>query len=210
MKIQIILISGLCLLLLSSCSEKERHTYTAEDRPEMFINQNLSRLYNPGMDTNTGMADLVAQVEITSDQVIDEVTTPEGVPWTFCHYNAELEDVWYGEPVNNDIRIYFHGTDAVLHQYDKAVVYLMYDEENYYVPVDGEYSIFILNPPGDEIFPFAMVSEYDLLEGESVSHLREQTDDAFERVLNGESDVYPSGAVFDLYQSNDLHNGDVD
>ena len=55
-----------------------------------------------------------------------------------------------------------------------------------------------------------MVSEYDLLEGESVSHLREKTDDAFKRVLNGKTDVYPSGAVFDLYQSNDLHNGDVD
>ena len=209
MKLKVVFILSICFILLSSCSEKERYTYTAEDRPEMFINQNLSRLYAPGTETNTGMADLVALVEITSEQLVEKVTTSEGVPWTFCYYKACLEDVWYGEPVNDDIRIYFHGTDAVLHQYDQAVVYLMHDEKNYYVPVDGEYSVFILNPPSDEIFPFAMVSEYDLLEGKNVSHLREVTDGAFERVLNGESDVYPSGAIFDPYQSNDMHNGDL-
>src|SRR5699024_8794263 len=102
MKLKVVFILSICFILLSSCSEKERYTYTAEDRPEMFINQNLSRLYAPGTDTNTGMADLVALVEITSEQLVEKVTTSEGVPWTFCYYKACLEDVWYGEPVNDD------------------------------------------------------------------------------------------------------------
>ena len=52
--------------LLSGCGEKERYVYTEEDRPEMFVNQNASRLYNPGVETNIGLADLIAEVEITS------------------------------------------------------------------------------------------------------------------------------------------------
>ena len=189
------------LALLSSCSDHERFTYTAEDRPEMFINQNASRLYNPGVETNIGLADLIAQVEITSGQVVEEVTTQEGVPWSFCYYDAHVENVWYGEPVDTDIRIYLHGTDAILHKYDQVVVYLSYDEQTYYVPVDGEYSVFILNPPDDGVFPFAMVSEYEALEGEDVSVLRAETDDAFQRILNREADIWPSGDVFEPYKT---------
>lgn len=190
-----------CLALLSSCSNHERFTYTAEDRPSMMTNQNVSRLYDPGVETNIGLADLIAQVEITSGQVVEEVTTPEGVPWSFCYYEAHVEDVWYGEPVDTDIRIYFHGTKAVLHRYDQAVVYVNHDEQTYYVPVDGEYSVFILNPPDDGVFPFAMVSEYEALEGEDVSVLRAETDDAFQRILNREADIWPSGDVFDPYKT---------
>ena len=167
----------------------------------MFINQNASRLYNPGVETNIGLADLIAQVEITSGQVVEEVTTQEGVPWSFCYYDAHVEDVWYGEPVDTDIRIYLHGTDAILHKYDQVVVYLSYDKQTYYVPVDGEYSVFILNPPDDGVFPFAMVSEYEALEGEDVSVLRAETDDAFQRILNREADIWPSGDVFEPYKT---------
>ena len=186
--------------LLSGCGEKERYVYTEEDRPEMFVNQNASRLYNPGVETNIGLADLIAEVEITSDQVVQEATTTEGVPWSFCYYEADVEEVWYGQPVDTDIRIYFHGTRAVLHRYDQVVVYLNYDEQTYFVPVDGEYSVFILNPPSDEVFPFAMVSEYEPLEGEDVSVLRTETDDAFQRILDREADIWPSGDIFDSYQ----------
>ena len=195
----------LAILLLSAslmgCVSEQRHTYLPEDRPEMFINQNASRLYNPGVETNIGLADLIAQVEITSGQVVEEVTTQEGVPWSFCYYDAHVEDVWYGEPVDTDIRIYLHGTDAILHKYDQVVVYLSYDEQTYYVPVDGEYSVFILNPPDDGVFPFAMVSEYEALEGEDVSVLRAETDDAFQRILNREADIWPSGDVFEPYKT---------
>ena len=195
----------LAILLLSAslmgCASEQRHTYLPEDRPEMFINQNASRLYNPGVETNIGLADLIAQVEITSGQVVEEVTTQEGVPWSFCYYDAHVEDVWYGEPVDTDIRIYLHGTDAILHKYDQVVVYLSYDEQTYYVPVDGEYSVFILNPPDDGVFPFAMVSEYEALEGEDVSVLRAETDDAFQRILNREADRWPSGDVFEPYKT---------
>ncbi len=195
----------LAILLLSAslmgCASEQRHTYLPEDRPEMFINQNASRLYNPGVETNIGLADLIAQVEITSGQVVEEVTTQEGVPWSFCYYDAHVEDVWYGEPVDTDIRIYLHGTDAILHKYDQVVVYLSYDEQTYYVPVDGEYSVFILNPPDDGVFPFAMVSEYEALEGEDVSVLRAETDDAFQRILNREADIWPSGDVFEPYKT---------
>ena len=195
----------LAILLLSAslmgCASEQRHTYLPEDRPEMFINQNASRLYNPGVETNIGLADLIAQVEITSGQVVEEVTTQEGVPWSFCYYDAHVEDVWYGEPVDTDIRIYLHGTDAILHKYDQVVVYLSYDEQTYYVPVDGEYSVFILNPPDDGVFPFAMVSEYEALEGEDVSVLRAETDDAFQRILNREADMWPSGDVFEPYKT---------
>ena len=195
----------LAILLLSAslmgCASEQRHTYLPEDRPEMFINQNASRLYNPGVETNIGLADLIAQVEITSGQVVEEVTTQEGVPWSFCYYDAHVEDVWYGEPVDTDIRIYLHGTDAILHKYDQVVVYLSYDEQTYYVPVDGEYSVFILNPPDDTVFPFAMVSEYEALEGEDVSVLRAETHDAFQRILNREADIWPSGDVFEPYKT---------
>ena len=195
----------LAILLLSAslmgCASEQRHTYLPEDRPEMFINQNASRLYNPGVETNIGLADLIAQVEITSGQVVEEVTTQEGVPWSFCYYDAHVENVWYGEPVDTDIRIYLHGTDAILHKYDQVVVYLSYDEQTYYVPVDGEYSVFILNPPDDGVFPFAMVSEYEALEGEDVSVLRAETDDAFQRILNREADIWPSGDVFEPYKT---------
>ena len=195
----------LAILLLSAslmgCVSEQRHTYLPEDRPEMFINQNASRLYNPGVETNIGLADLIAQVEITSGQVVEEVTTQEGVPWSFCYYDAHVENVWYGEPVDTDIRIYLHGTDAILHKYDQVVVYLSYDEQTYYVPVDGEYSVFILNPPDDGVFPFAMVSEYEALEGEDVSVLRAETDDAFQRILNREADIWPSGDVFEPYKT---------
>ena len=195
----------LAILLLSAslmgCASEQRHTYLPEDRPEMFINQNASRLYNPCVETNIGLADLIAQVEITSGQVVEEVTTQEGVPWSFCYYDAHVEDVWYGEPVDTDIRIYLHGTDAILHKYDQVVVYLSYDEQTYYVPVDGEYSVFILNPPDDGVFPFAMVSEYEALEGEDVSVLRAETDDAFQRILNREADIWPSGDVFEPYKT---------
>ena len=195
----------LAILLLSAslmgCASEQRHTYLPEDRPEMFINQNASRLYNPGVETNIGLADLIAQVEITSGQVVEEVTTQEGVPWSFCYYDAHVEDVWYGEPVDTDIRIYLHGTDAILYKHDQVVVYLSYDEQTYYVPVDGEYSVFILNPPDDGVFPFAMVSEYEALEGEDVSVLRAETDDAFQRILNREADIWPSGDVFEPYKT---------
>lgn len=201
MKRKWLALAAACAVVIGGCGEKERHVYTAEDRPAMPSSQNVSWLYDPGVETNIGLADLIARVEITSDQVVEDFTTPEGVPWSFCYYEAHVEDVWYGEPVDTDIRIYFHGTKAVLHRYDQAVVYVNHDEQTYYIPVDGEYSVFILNPPDDGVFPFAMVAEYKALEGEDVSVLRAETDDAFQRILNREAVVRPLGDIFDPYKT---------
>ena len=114
----------LSILLLASCSEKERFEYTTEDRPIPYSNINASRFAPPGMETNVSMADVIAQLEITSEQVVQEMTLPHGVPYTACYYEAQIEDVWYGEPVDNNIQLWFVGTDTVLHQNDKLIAYL--------------------------------------------------------------------------------------
>ena len=187
----------LSILLLASCSEKERFEYTAEDRPIPYSNINASRFAPPGMETNVSMADVIAQLEITSEQVVQEMTLPHGVPYTACYYEAQIEDVWYGEPVDNNIQLWFVGTDAVLHENDKLVAYLSLAQQNHYVTVDAEYSVFILNPPNDAIFPFAMVSEYQEIEGEDVQTLKDATDAVLAEIESGE-EVIPEflyGAV---------------
>lgn len=141
------------------------------------------------MEANVAAADVIAQVEIQSEQVIEDLTLPHGEPYPCCYYEAHIEDVWYGDPAQDDIRIWFVGQNAVLHQYDQIVAYLSYDEQNYYVPVDGEYSVFILNPPDDGIFPFAMVSEYREMEGEDVQTLKDATDAVLAAIESGEEVV---------------------
>ena len=187
----------LSILLLASCSEKERFEYTTEDRPIPYSNINASRFAPPGMETNVSMADVIAQLEITSEQVVQEMTLPHGVPYTACYYEAQIEDVWYGEPVDNNIQLWFMGTDTVLHQNDKLIAYLSLAQQNHYVTVDAEYSVFILNPPDDGIFPFAMVSEYQEIEGEDVQTLKDATDAVLAAIESGEEVVPESlyGAV---------------
>ena len=188
-------------LLLTSCGEKERYQYTAEDRPIPYSNTNASRFAPPGMEVNVGMADVIAQLEITSGQVVEEMTLPHGVPYTACYYEAQVEDVWYGEPVDEDIELWFMGTGTILHPNDRLVAYLSLAQQNHYVTVDGEYSVFILNPPDDGLFPFAMIAEFKEMEGEDVQVLKDATDSVLAKIESGE-EVVPEflyGAVAEEY-----------
>lgn len=189
------------LICFSSCSKIERYEYTAEDRPIPYSNINASRFAPPGMETNVSMADVIAQLEITSEQVVQEMTLPHGVPYTACYYEAQIEDVWYGEPVDNNIQLWFMGTDAVLHQNDKLIAYLSLAQQNHYVTVDAEYSVFILNPPDDGIFPFAMISEFKEMEGQDVQVLKDATDSVLAKIESGEQVVpeFLYGAVAEEY-----------
>lgn len=144
----------------------------------------------PGMEANVGMADVIVQVEIQSDQVLEDLSLPNGIPYPCCYYEAHIEDVWYGDPAQDDICIWFVGQDTILHQYDQIVAYLSYDEQNYYVPVDGAYSVFILNPPNDGLFPFGMaITEFKEMEGEDVQTLKDATDAVLSVIESGEEVV---------------------
>ena len=58
---------------------------------------------------------------------------------------------------------------------DRVILYATYGgEEIYYVPVDGEASVFILNPPDHTVFPYSMISDYENLDGCSPEKLRKR------------------------------------
>ncbi len=186
-RISVVLMSAFLLLSLSSCGGS-RHVYTAEDRPVVPASQAM-RLYESGIDTNTVLSDLIAEVEITSEQETEELTLSGGVPYPVCKYQAKVRNVWYGETDYRDIVIWFVGTRDVLYRNDRAIMYLRQNKENNYVPVDGEYSVFLLNPPEDVIFPYSVYYEYDVYENQDVRILKEATEESFRRIENGEVSV---------------------
>ena len=182
----------LSILLLASCSEKERYEYSDNDRvlDPLYMNASTMRVAPLGTSTNASMADLIAQVEIRSEQTIEERTLEGGMPYTVSHYNAHIEEIWYGDPVDYNIQIWFVGDQQVLHQNDQLILYATYgDMENYYVPVDGPYSIFIINPPTDTLFPLSLINEYEELENQDVSVLREETEAVLANIASGNSPV---------------------
>lgn len=101
----------LSILLLASCSEKERYEYSDNDRvlDPLYMNASTMRVAPLGTSTNASMADLIAQVEIRSEQTIEERTLEGGMPYTVSHYNAHIEEIWYGDPVDYNIQIWFVG-----------------------------------------------------------------------------------------------------
>ena len=194
--------AGMALaVMVGGCGEKERYVYTAEDRPEVSAGMSSSRVGPPGMEINVSLSDIVAQIELTSDEIPVEYTLEPGIPYPCCYYEAEIKDVWYGEAEETDIELWFVGTGYNLHPNDQLVMYAAYDGGKQYVPVDGTYSIFILNPPDDGIFPLSANSVFEPLEGEDSSLLKQQTDEVFNRALEGDAGAWPGGAIFDPYKT---------
>lgn len=176
-----LLLAAACAVMLVSCGEKERHVYTNEDRNYVSyldkITPIASFVYPSGMDVNVGLADLVAEIEITSDRVIQNSELDEGIPYSMSRYQARIRDIWYGEAVDTDIVFWIVGEEPELHQNDIIVAYMSYGGvENYYAPVDGEYSVFVVNAPDDTIFSMRLIEEYESFEKKEVSALREETD----------------------------------
>lgn len=114
--------------------------------------------------------------------------------------------MWYGDAVDDEIQVWFMGDDSQLHQNDRVILYATYGgEENYYVPVDGEASVFILNPPDDTVFPYSMISDYENLDGCSPEKLREETEAILAQVAAGNGPVangYIGGAAEDYIEKN--------
>ncbi len=194
-------------ILFTSCLQQEsmttdRYTYDIEDRPRMAANSaSVSYFSDHDMETNVGMADVIAQVEITSDQHIADFTLPSGYSYTACYYEAHVEELWYGQVMDEEIEIWFMDTGCILHKNDKMVVYVSYQEPDMYVPVDGEYSVFILNPPDDLVFPFGMDYAYTDIEGNGIQTLKDATDSVLAKIESGE-EVVPEflyGAVAEEY-----------
>lgn len=172
---------GVMALMLTSCGEKERYVYTEEDKIYSSyldqISQTASLFMSPGMESNVFMADVVAEVEIRSAQRVETVELDGGVPITSSYYDAQILDTWYGEAVQDDIQVGFMGTEPILHENDRIIMYLSYaGSENYYSPVYGEYSIYIQNPPDDTIYAFRLVPADEVLAGADISSLREITE----------------------------------
>ena len=170
-----------CAAFLFSCNAKERYVYTSEDRSFVSYSNKMKPLASfvcpSGMDANVGLADLIAEIEITLDRVIQNSELDEGIPYPMSHYEAHIRNIWYGEAVDTNIVLWIVGEEPELHKNDIAVVYMNYGRtENYYAPVDGEYSIFIVNAPDNTIFSMRLTEEYETFEGQEVSALREETD----------------------------------
>lgn len=189
-----LLISICVIALFAACAQqevsKERHIYSPEDRPPTAVGSASASYFNPhGMDTNAGMADVIAQVEITSGQQTKEFTLPDGPSYTACYYEAEIQQIWHGQPHDDNIKIWFPNVNYLLHKNDQLIVYVAFQEPDMYVPVDGEYSVFVLNPPDDTVFPYGMLSAYtDYLEND-VSVLKDATAAVLSRIESGEKVV---------------------
>ena len=205
MKRKWLALAAVCAVMNSGCGEKERYTYTRTDRIAYPWSQAMM-IHAPGMELNTCLAELIAEVEICSDRQTDRYTLSGEVPVTVSWYEARIRDVWYGDAVDDEIQVWFMGDDSRLHLNDRIILYATYGgEENYYVPVDGEASVFILNPPDDTVFSYSMISDYENLDGSSPEELREETEAILAQVAAGNGPVangYIGGAAEDYIEKN--------
>lgn len=205
MKRKWLALAAVCAVMISGCGEKERYTYTRTDRIAYPWSQAMM-IHTPGMELNTCLAELIAEVEICSDRQTDRYTLSGEVPVTVSWYEARIRDMWYGATVDDEIQIWFMGDDSQLHLNDRIILYATYSgQENIYLPVDGEASVFILNPPDDTVFPYSMISDYEDLDGSSPEKLREETEAILAQVAAGNGPVangYVGGAAEDYIEKN--------
>ncbi len=213
-KLSAIFLAFFFALSLSSCGHQERYIYTETDRnfKSQLDNPNLCLFYMPGMEMNTGMADLIAEIEITSNQTAVDGELDDGIPYPMVWYRAKIREIWYGEVNSKEIKIWFAGEGPLLHSGDRLVAYLNYgDVENYYVPVLGEYSVYVLNPPDNGIFTFVLNEEYEDLSGQSEEVLRAETEQVLEdiRDTGGKMSAFLYGEIARPYYEQAVRDGKV-
>lgn len=115
MKRKWLALAAVCAVMISGCGEKERYTYTRTDRIAYPWSQAMM-IHAPGMELNTCLAELIAEVEICSDRQTDRYTLSGEVPVTVSWYEARIRDVWYGDAVDDEIQVWFMGDDSQLHK----------------------------------------------------------------------------------------------
>ena len=107
----------LLIILFASCSSQHQNVYDPEKRVVLSANNGDARL-EPDFDLNLLAAETIAAVKITSDGAantrpimvgFDEYPPEKRPKITYTAFEADVEEVWYGESTNQKITLHILG-----------------------------------------------------------------------------------------------------
>ena len=186
-------------VLFSSCSLSHQHVYKPEDRVVLSAGNGDSRL-EPDFDLNLLAAETIAVVKITSDGEVNtrpimvgfDSFPPEKRPKiTYTAFEAKVEEVWQGEPTDSKITLHILGgldTEVTKPQKgDRLVLFLKCVDGIYYL-IDGEYSIFAVNP-GDAMYAFGGLDSFTCYDNDPLKDFKESIQEKYDHMQEIYDDI---------------------
>ncbi|MBR6790666.1 MAG: hypothetical protein IKM31_07355 [Oscillospiraceae bacterium] len=182
-KVSIIAIAVLAVFAFMTYILTYRHTYTENDK---FIDHNIfaNRKFLPGFEASARIADIIVEGKVVSngrEQFIKmwsenpNVKIPDGMGHSYTVYDVSINSVWAGDYEESIITVYFPNSGPVPKRNDEIITFLTYldspDIGRYYLPVDLEFSSFIINPDGT-LFSFAKETESAKYDGKQPEELK--------------------------------------
>lgn len=103
------------------------------------------------------------------------VKVPDGMGHNYTVYDIAVKNVWAGDYEERIITVHFPDSGPVPRTNDKIITFLMYKDSpdigGYYLPVDLEFSSFVVNPDGT-LFSFAEDEESAKYDGKQPDELK--------------------------------------
>lgn len=192
-----------CLFLCVGCGNQRYH-YKKDDKIQASADIQLTRIYEPGLKANCIIADVVVEgtiLEGTTQNISLAVgendTNPKAV-LPFTDFTVSIEQVLYGNVESEEILLHILGDETSMvtkpHSGDRVILFLEHREKkNYYILCDFENSMFICNPPQNNVFTFSQNSNIACYDGEPFSSLQEEIQKTYEEIyeeLAENADLY--------------------
>lgn len=183
------------LVLCTACGKNapdlERHPYTEEEKIQLSSNGGYD-VYNPGLEANCILSDLVIEGIILDGAVTDEAhsfigsgTSKKSFAYTYTDIPVWVDNVLYGGVSEDVITLRLAGDETSLvtkpRVGDQLILFLAYNEDmDVYNACCLEGSMFIKNPPDDTVFTFSNMPVFSKFDGEPFDSFKQEIAKTYE------------------------------
>lgn len=221
-KVSFVKMTLLCLCISffgTGCSNSQaRHRYSTDTRIMLSASptQETDSLSSPPKDLmayTISEADLIFEGRVISDGAADSRLLPgtEGLPERFQFketttvFTVSVEKVWFGEYDDDTLTIEILGDDtwgvSKPHKNDQGIFMVRkYGAEGNFTLSCAENSIFIKNPPADQLYAFSSIDEFAAFDGKESEFLYQAIENKLEEIVLNSDESQFAGEAERLYR----------